>query len=258
MNRIALTVVGFGLWVLLSSAVWGVTSRHPTDDFTYIYFDDFTTEKVMTDSYQHSEIFYYQPPDIFLDGVLVLWPGYGPGLGFLQGFLVDAYAFLRYQFPLGAVMGYVDTGTVGVYVYFDGPFPGQFLDVGVSYDGQNWQTVGHITSSGHHEYSLSPPDSCAQVFLDLRGDGLVLCTLSVHLDMSEAEFICGDADGDGAGPNVVDLIYLVDYLFFDGPPPPVLEAANVDGQGGVNVADLIYLVDYLFFDGPAPICGPIE
>ena len=77
-------------------------------------------------------------------------------------------------------------------------------------------------------------------------------------DFQDPEFLCGDADGDGAGPNVVDLIYLVDYLFFDGPPPPVLEAANVDGQGGVNVADLIYLVDYLFFDGPAPICGPIE
>jgi hypothetical protein len=71
-------------------------------------------------------------------------------------------------------------------------------------------------------------------------------------------YICGDVDGSGGNPNVADLTYLVDYLFFEGPPPPVLEAANVDGEGGVNVADLTYLVEYLFFGGPEPICRPIE
>ena len=68
---------------------------------------------------------------------------------------------------------------------------------------------------------------------------------------------CGDVDASGA-VNVADLTYLVDYLFFEGSPPPVMEAANVDGEGGINVADLTYLVDYLFFGGPDPICGPIE
>lgn len=71
-------------------------------------------------------------------------------------------------------------------------------------------------------------------------------------------FICGDVDANGAGPNIGDLTYLVDYLFRGGPPPPVPEAANVDGDNGVNVADLTYMVDYLFRGGPAPICGPIE
>jgi len=71
-------------------------------------------------------------------------------------------------------------------------------------------------------------------------------------------YICGDINADDEGPNVADLSYLVEYLFFDGTPPPILEAANVDGEGGVNVADLTYLVDYLFFAGPEPICGPIE
>jgi len=69
--------------------------------------------------------------------------------------------------------------------------------------------------------------------------------------------LCGNVDGSG-GINVADVIYLLDYLFFDGPAPPVLEAANVDGEVGINVADLTYLVDYLFFGGSEPICGPIE
>jgi len=66
--------------------------------------------------------------------------------------------------------------------------------------------------------------------------------------------ICGDIDGSGGNPNVADLTYLVEYLFFEGPPPPVIEMANVDRDSGINVADLTYLVDFLFFDGPAPDC----
>ena len=66
--------------------------------------------------------------------------------------------------------------------------------------------------------------------------------------------ICGDIDGSSGNPNVVDLTYFVEYMFFGGPPPLIIEMANVDGQGGINVADLTYLVNFLFFGGPAPDC----
>lgn len=66
--------------------------------------------------------------------------------------------------------------------------------------------------------------------------------------------ICGDVNGDRLGPNVADLTYFVDWLFFGGPPLPVMEAANVDGTGGINVADLTYLVSYLFYGGPPLAC----
>ncbi len=69
------------------------------------------------------------------------------------------------------------------------------------------------------------------------------------------DFICGDIDGSNEAPNVADLTYLVNYLFKSGPPPPIIEAADVDGSGDVNVADLTYLVNYLFKGGPAPNCG---
>jgi hypothetical protein len=65
---------------------------------------------------------------------------------------------------------------------------------------------------------------------------------------------CGDIDASGGNPNVVDLTYLVNYLFKGGPPPPLPDKANVNGIGGINVADVTYLVDYLFRSGPVPVC----
>ena len=70
----------------------------------------------------------------------------------------------------------------------------------------------------------------------------------------EQAFVCGDASGNDQ-VDVEDVTYLVDFLFNGGPPPPVMEAADVDGSGGnPNVADLTYLVDYLFRGGPPPGC----
>ena len=53
---------------------------------------------------------------------------------------------------------------------------------------------------------------------------------------------------------MADLTYLVDYLFGGGPPPPYMNAADVDGSGSIDVADLSYMVDYLFRGGPEPVC----
>lgn len=88
---------------------------------------------------------------------------------------------------------------------------------------------------------------------------VVLASNEIIYDALDTGFVvyfgvlCSNIDSSGA-VNVADLTYLVDYLFFDCPPPPVIEAANVVGQGGINVADLTYLVNYLFFEGPEPIC----
>jgi hypothetical protein len=68
------------------------------------------------------------------------------------------------------------------------------------------------------------------------------------------EFICGDCNGNGAGPSVADLTFLVSYLFNAGPPPPNMTAANVNGAGSITVGDLTYLVSYLFNAGPTPTC----
>jgi len=69
-------------------------------------------------------------------------------------------------------------------------------------------------------------------------------------------FICGDIDGSCSSPvDIADLVYLVDFMFGGGPEPPEMEAADVDGSGGlIDIADLVYLVDFMFGGGPEPDC----
>ena len=73
-------------------------------------------------------------------------------------------------------------------------------------------------------------------------------------------YICGDIDGNGNPTiDIADLVYLVDYMFQDGPEPPIMEAADIDGSGGpspIDISDLVYLVDYMFTGGPAPTACP--
>jgi hypothetical protein len=70
----------------------------------------------------------------------------------------------------------------------------------------------------------------------------------------EITYVCGDVNGNGVAATIDDLVYLVDYMFQSGPPPPVMDAVDVDTSPGVNISDLIYLVDYMFNSGPAPNC----
>ncbi|UCD95117.1 MAG: hypothetical protein JSU69_03445 [Candidatus Zixiibacteriota bacterium] len=69
----------------------------------------------------------------------------------------------------------------------------------------------------------------------------------------EPAFMCGDLNGDET-VNLLDVTYLVSYLYREGPPPEPMQAADVDNSGAVNLLDVTYLVSYLYRDGPDPMC----
>ncbi len=80
-------------------------------------------------------------------------------------------------------------------------------------------------------------------------------TVPAQLTVSdEPPYICGDINNDGSMPNISDLTYLVDYLFVNGSQPPVIDAADVDGNGELTVSDITYFVNYLFNGGTALVC----
>ena len=69
-----------------------------------------------------------------------------------------------------------------------------------------------------------------------------------------SDFVCGDIDGSGSGPDISDLTYLVAYMFHGGPEPPDMTAADVNGSGPIiDIIDLTDLVTFMFLGG-----GPLQ
>jgi hypothetical protein len=63
----------------------------------------------------------------------------------------------------------------------------------------------------------------------------------------------GDVNASGA-VEVGDVVYLINYLFRDGPYPPNLEIGDVNCDEAVNGGDVVFLISYLFRGGPEPSC----
>jgi hypothetical protein len=70
------------------------------------------------------------------------------------------------------------------------------------------------------------------------------------------DYICGDVDENGI-VDILDIIFMIDWKFKNGPVPDRLEAANVNGDDIVDILDIIYLIDNKFKGGPAP-CSDIS
>ena len=63
---------------------------------------------------------------------------------------------------------------------------------------------------------------------------------------------CGDVNWDEL-IEVVDVIYLINYLFKHGPDPsPMLCVGDANADGDVAISDAVYLINYLFKSGPPP------
>ena len=63
----------------------------------------------------------------------------------------------------------------------------------------------------------------------------------------------GDVNGDGTEANMLDLTYLVDFVFRGGLPTFCPDAGDVNGDNAItNIIDLTFMVDYIFRGGVAP------
>jgi hypothetical protein len=63
---------------------------------------------------------------------------------------------------------------------------------------------------------------------------------------------CGDANHDGV-VDIGDIVYLINYVFYNGPAP--IDPSDANNDGVVDIGDLVYLINYVFYSGPEPTCG---
>ncbi|MCK4606674.1 MAG: VCBS repeat-containing protein, partial [candidate division Zixibacteria bacterium] len=130
------------------------------------------------------------------------------------------------------------------------------VDVEISRDGDSsWQLIAeNITTTSVGWMVNAPATTKGRVRVY---DRTVPSRTAMSADyFTILEYKCGDVNGDCKELiDIADLVYLVDYMFNSGPEPPVMEAGDCDGSGGIiDIADLVYLVDYMFNEGPPPVC----
>ncbi len=152
---------------------------------------------------------------------------------------------------------------------YTNPFPNTGLIVSKSgnvhwlcaYDRIAGEYVGIVPISGRIGFGFG--DEADQnpegngIFLDFGyvkpGDSL---TVSYYLSAGIGDFnkvyLPGDVNDDGR-VTVADVVFLINYLFKNGPSPKILESADVNLDGNVSVSDVIYLISYLFKNGPCPL-----
>jgi hypothetical protein len=133
------------------------------------------------------------------------------------------------------------------YIYVDGAILGD----GISIDGAGTLASLWFTSVGYGydyfaflEYRLRDAAN-QQLDYDTSVTWLRVCPF------------LGDVNADNK-INVSDIVYLIDYVFADGPEPiPNWTVGDVDCTGFTNVSDIVYLINYVFAFGPPPcdICS---
>jgi hypothetical protein len=66
-------------------------------------------------------------------------------------------------------------------------------------------------------------------------------------------YVVGDASKDGI-VDAADLVYLINYLYRNGPPPDPPQSADVYPDHILDSSDLVSLINYLYRAGYAPTC----
>jgi Tol biopolymer transport system component len=84
----------------------------------------------------------------------------------------------------------------------------------------------------------------------------ILCLILIIIPAfgKAASTICGDADGNGK-INLLDISYVINYLYRSGPPPNPMAAGDVNNSGKVNLLDISYTINYLYRSGRKPACS---
>ena len=192
--------------------------------------------------------------------------GYSYGIGTSQD-----YATIKYN-PNG------DTAWVRRYNgpgnSYDGPYgmvvdgSGNVYVTGYSYSsrtGYDYATIKYYTNGdtawvrryngpGNGEddaYSIAA-DGSGNVYV--TGYSVGSGTDYDYATIKYVQFLCGDANKDGV-VDVGDVVYLINYLYKNGPAPvPILKAGDASCDGVVDVGDVVYLINYLFKNGPEPCC----
>jgi len=138
---------------------------------------------------------------------------------------------------MGKIMEFLMGGAVGcpftVSPEADTLNPHTSMDVLVTFDGSAFDTcTAESLTCNLTFYTNDPDESQVTVPVTMRT-------------------IRGDTRSDGL-VNIADIVYLLNYIFVNGPAPSPFCSGDVDRDGNVDSDDAMYLISYLFEYGTPP------
>jgi hypothetical protein len=157
---------------------------------------------------------------------------------------------------------------------------GILLDAMPPFDGQTAPPTANPLRIGTFQFQVPATAACFACFPVLfcdgiNGNGTVLLSNRVVINSASviplalpggsicvpehALFVRGDGNNDGL-VDVADIVFVLQYLFLDGPEPECEDAADFDNDGHINITDPVFLTLYIFQNGiappsPYPTCG---
>jgi len=159
---------------------------------------------------------------------------------------------------------------------FDGPFGDTFF-VGVDVENHAYFTASDPDTQDVHTWTVTP-DPAPNGTIDISGGVITFIPtaddignvyeVGVNLDDCEKYGfqggfffnvvgypMCGDVDYSG-DVTILDIIYMIDRKFKQGPPFSPEAIGDVNNDGTFNVLDIIHMIAFKFSQGPAPTCPP--
>ena len=152
-------------------------------------------------------------------------------------------ALYNYAGGFRAGRAYVYSGQSGVLLY---TFTGETGD----YFGYSVSGAGDVNNDGFDDLFVGAR------FNDAGGFNAGSAYVYSGYDSSCCIGFRGDLNGDGDGyvANILDLNFLVDFIFRGSRDPgPCYQESDPNADGdAANILDLTFLVDFIFRGGPAP------
>jgi len=136
------------------------------------------------------------------------------------------------------IMGFAGSPTLGDVDLNDS------LDLAMTTDLQFWDSTHYCA----HLYNMETPYNPFLIHWGKQGHD--------NYNTNNTEFGLlfkpGDANHDG-GVDIVDVVYLIEYIFRSGRPPypPLSGDANSDTL--VDIVDVVYIIKYVLMAGPPPV-----
>jgi hypothetical protein len=143
-----------------------------------------------------------------------------------------------------------------IFSYVDDGSSNPYADLFISFKNPNgsWTQavpMEGLNADGTHEMCANVTRDGQYLFFlkDAEGAGTAPHWVSADVINNYRAIVCGDVDGNRM-VDLLDIVYMIDNKFKDGPLPDPIESADVNDDGTFDILDIVHMIDFKFKECP--------